>query len=184
MKRISRFTRLCALVLGALLLGGCVVREVDGDAMQFTYEWWVLPLIAAIVVGAVVWGVRTLRADPPVASRNARWTAWVVVVGGPVVLLFAPTYHLHPLRVDPAGFERHAGLVFAPSSTRVEFAELERIEIEVTERLRSRSDNLTLVTIGRDGTREEHSVGDQLREALPDVLGFAADAGVEIVDPR
>lgn len=93
-------------------------------------------------------------------------------------MLAAPAPHTAPMTLDDEGFQLTVGFVFARSEYEVVFADLARMEVVTI--ARRKRDREELVCTGRDGSTQTVPVGDQLGAALPDVLGRARAAGLDV----
>ena len=180
---ISTRISILMLLLAVLpFMSGCVERKIDGDVILFEYLWWVFP--AFLFVGAIgtIGGVVALRGNKGPRIRRLAWAA--AIIGPIIALVFPPLVRIPPMELDASGFRLQTGFWFAPQRQELVFDSTEAIEISSSRSVGHRIVETELVCTHSNGSVQRIPVGDQLLQALPDVVTFAKKSGVLIRDLR
>ena len=167
-----------ALVVLVPLLGGCVDREVKGDAVSFSYAIWapLLVLLIGLVAAPIGFMLR----------NSSKRGAWLGIILSPVLLLvLLPGMFLDYAKVDSEHFEGRYGIWIAPTKFDIRYSDLSRIDHVVYEtrgRRGRKNTNYRFDCVMKSGQVQKVSLGTMLKEARDDIAERAAKAGVRLRD--
>ena len=176
----KRGLTLISLLASLPMLGGCVERRVDGSSILFEYSWWVIPVMLLIGVVVTIGAVVVLRTH---SGPRMRKVAWVGIIAGPLLLFTIPSSRI-PLELGSEGFTSKTGLWFDVQHHELLFNVTERIDIISKRVIGSRIATIELVCLHENGSVLNIPVGDQLQEALPDIVRLGMKSGVLVRDLR
>jgi hypothetical protein len=165
------------LVLGSILLvGGCVEREVKGDAVEFSYAMWAP--ITVLLVGLAAAPIGLLLRN---SSKRATWIGLIL---SPVLLIgLLPGMFMDYAKVDDNHFEGRYGIWFAPTKFNIAYSDLSHIDhtIYTTRGRRGRKNtNERLDCAMKSGEVQKVSLGTMLKEAKEDIFDRAQAAKVPV----
>ena len=173
----SRLYR-AALLASLLLFSGCIQKEVRGDVMVWTYEWWVsvVGILGGIVLSVACFLLRKKWAN-----------AWIVMV---VALLFTvvagPMGFLNYVELSADHLAIRSGTWIAPTVQNIRFDDVASIDLtkEIKRGRRGRTTTKYYLTFKtKDGGHEKVSVGDEMMEAANDDLATTLKAkGLSVND--
>jgi hypothetical protein len=170
---------LLAVGLLALVAGGCVDRNVDGERVTYAFSWWVWASVLVAALLAFPLGL-VLR------KRTARG-GWTLLVLAPLALLVMwPALVLDRVKIDSEHFEARYGIWVSPSRHSLRFDDLRQMRLVTFEERtrRGRRTKQKLVCVTKDGRAETVQLGDLLKRAAPEILERAEERRVLVTEAR
>src|SRR5262245_32087417 len=143
---------------------GVIEQTVHGDCTIYAFAGWLVALLLAVGVAAMILGLFLLR-----RFEYAPW--YLIVLGAVVLVIAAPGMYRERIIVYDDHFERHGGILWDFTVDGVRFDELQEIRYQShqTEGRRSHTQH-DLVCLKKDASMRKVPVGDLMSHAVAEIL--------------